>query len=282
MARLSIVFCNYNTRDELANCLESIRATRGDALVEIIVVDNASSDGSAAMVRARFPEAALIANAENRFFARANNQGIAAARGEYVCLLNADIELTDGALPAWITYLDAYPEVGALGCKMVYPDGRTQRVCARFSQWADLFLTYSAAGLLLPGLRRRREDALWYGGWDRESARAVDVIPNSCTVIRRAVLEQVGGLDERFNLYFTEEDWCRRAKRAGWSLRYIPEAVVIHIEGASTRKAAKRSRRMYYRDMLAFSRKYFGAARTALLRLALLPVWAAMRLRGTL
>lgn len=282
MVRLSIVFCNYNTRDELANCIASIQAKPGDAPVEIIVVDNASSDGSAQMVRERFPAVTLIANAENRFFARANNQGIAVAQGDYVCLLNADIELTDGVLSRWIEYMDANPDVGALGCKMVYPGGEVQRNCARFSQWGDLLLTYTVVGVLLPGLRRRRERGLWYDDWDRGSAREVDVIPNSCTVIRREVLDQVGGLDERFNLYFTEEDWCRRAKWAGWSMNYIPDAVVVHTEGASTSKAAKLARRMYYRDMLVFSRKYFGWVRTGLLALALLPVWVAMRLRGSL
>ncbi len=280
--KLSIVICNYNTRDELAHCLDTIEARRGMLETEVIVVDNASADGSADMVRARFPDVALIANPDNYYFARANNQGIDAARGEYVLLLNTDVELQDDALGTLVKYMDAHPDVGALGCQMRYPDGRTQRICARFSGFTDLLLAYTFVGRIFARLRTRRADALWYAGWDRLSARDVEVIPNSCTLIRRAVLEQSGKLNEAFKLYFTEEDWCRRALRDGWALRYIPDAIVIHEEGASVRKASKVALRIYFRDMLVFSHAQFGTLCTALLALALLPTWLMMRLRGTL
>jgi GT2 family glycosyltransferase len=280
--KLSVVILNYNTRDELAQCIESVQAGAGGVPVELIVIDNASTDGSAAMVRERFPGVRLIANRVNRYFAAGNNQGIEAAHGEYVWLLNPDVTLTGNALPALVRYMDAHPEAGALGCKMLFPGGAVQRNCARFSSYIDLLLTYTFVGALLRETRRQRERALWYGDWDRESARDVEVIPNSCVVIRRAALEQVGGLDESLKLYFTEEDWGRRAYVAGWALRYTPDAAVIHAESASVRKVGRRAQRLYFRDLLVFCDKYFGAPRTDLLSLALLPTWAAMRLRGTL
>ena len=187
MTDLSIVIVNWNVRDWLRRCLTSIQATGGPE-VEVIVVDNASSDGSADMVRAEFPHATLIANADNRGFPAGNNQGFAAAHGRYVMALNPDTEVVGDALACLVSYLDGHPRLGALGPQLLNPDGTVQSSRRRF----PTFATALFESTWLQGVAPRRILRRYYVEDVPDSVvQEVDWVTGACLVVRRAVLEQV-------------------------------------------------------------------------------------------
>ncbi len=280
--KLSTVIVNYNTRDKLARALESLLVAGGVAQHEIIVVDNASADGSAAMVRERFPSVRLIEPGVNRWFSGGNNLGIYAAQGEYVHILNPDTVVLPGALPAMIAALDADGSLGAVTSRMTFEDGTLQRNCSRAVTYADLLLGYTFLGALLPGWRDRRRARMWYAEWDRESDRDVEIAPGSNILARRDVLLAIGGFDERLRLYFTEDDLCVRIAAAGRALRYIAGATIIHDEHASTIPIQRLATRIYFDDLITYTRLHFGAGRARLLAALVRPTRAAMALRQRL
>ncbi len=254
---ISIIIVNWNTRDLLRGCLASIAAeTR--AHHEVIVVDNASHDGSARMVREEFPGVVLVANAGNRGFAAANNQGLAVARGRNLLLLNPDTVILDGAIDTMLGWLARHPEVGCVGCQ-VWEDADTiQQTC--FADPGPLNLAIVTFGLLrlarwLPVLGRP-----WYAGWDRRSEREVDVVSGMFMLVPRAVLERVGPLDEAFFVYAEEADWCRRIREAGWRCVFAPEARILHLDGGSKSTAQIRSRMhvQMQKSHLIYARKHDG------------------------
>lgn len=282
--KLSVAIVNYNTRDLLARCIESIGATAERLDHEIIVVDNASNDGSAEMVRDRFPHVQLIAPGHNTWFTGGNNLAIRAAAGQYVLILNPDTELHPGTLDTLITALDKHPRWGAVTARQVYADGVTQRNGSRFPGYLDLWLGYTALGALLPGLRARRRSLMWYASWDRLSDAAVEVAPDSCLLVRRDLLLAIGCYDERMKLYFTEDDLCQRILRADYAIHYLADAVITHQESASTRQVQRTATQAYFDDLAVFARKYYGAGRGALLMAFATPTRLLMnlaqRLRG--
>ncbi len=208
---LSIIIVNYNTRDYLARCLESLADMSGIS-AEIFVVDNASKDLSVEMVRERFPEAVLIANAENLGFAKANNQAIAVSKGRYLYFLNPDAEVQKGAFAAMISHMEAHPEIGLAGTRLVNPDGSAQpSVESRYPGQKH-------AGKELAGLKG---DIAWVLG--------------ASMIARRMAIMNAGGFNADFFLYGEEQDLCLRLRRAGWEIGYIPEAAVLHWGGKSER-----------------------------------------------
>jgi GT2 family glycosyltransferase len=256
-----VCVASFNTCDLLARCLRAVLDDTRECPVEIIVVDNASEDGSAAMIRSTFPTVLLIVNPENRLFSVAQNQASAASRGRYVLFLNADTEIRHGTLPSMLAYMDAHPRVGALSGPMYFPDGRLQHTCARFSSERLLVLQHTFVGLVWRGRRRREQAHCRYAGWDRRSERAVDVLPGSFILARREAIEAVGTFDARLRLYFSDEDWCRRVRQAGFEVVYAPLGAVTHVEGASSRQVPAMSRRMYFEDMRRYVEKYEGRRR---------------------
>lgn len=254
---VSVIIVNWNTRDLLRGCLASITAeTR--ARHEVIVVDNASRDGSAGMVRAEFPDVLLIANAENRGFAAANNQGLAVARGRNLLLLNPDTVILEGAVDSMLGWLARHPDVGCAGCQ-VWEDADTiQRTC--FADPGPLNLAIVTFGLQrlarwLPVLGRP-----WYAGWDRRSEREVDVVSGMFMLVPRTVLERVGPLDDAFFVYAEEADWCRRIRKTGWRCAFTPEARILHLDGGSKSTAQIRSRMhvQMQKSHLIYARKHDG------------------------
>ncbi len=254
---VSIIIVNWNTRDLLRGCLSSIAAeTR--ARHEVIVVDNASRDGSAGMVREEFPDAVLIANAENRGFAAANNQGLAVARGRNLLLLNPDTVILEGAIDTMLGWLARHPNAGCAGCQ-VWEDAQTiQQTC--FADPGPLNLAIVTLGLMrlarwLPVLGRP-----WYAGWDRRSEREVDVVSGMFMLVPRPVLERAGPLDEAFFVYAEEADWCRRIRAAGWRCVFTPEARILHLDGGSKSTAQIRSRMhvQMQKSHLIYARKHDG------------------------
>jgi hypothetical protein len=284
MTQLSIIIVNYNTREPLRRCLESIKAQRGDLDIEVIVVDNASKDGSAAMARQVMPEAAVIEPGRNTWFTGGNNLGLQQARGDYVHILNPDTVFQPGTLQTMLAYLQAHPRVGAITCQMSFPGGRVQFTGSRVPGYADLLLGYTFLGLLLRPWRDSRRRRMWFAGWSRDTTRPVEVIPDSNLMAPLALIRQIGAFDETLKLYFTEDDICRRILDAGYEIHFVAGATLTHEEHASTSQVQRLASQVYFQDLIQFSRKHYGAARTRLLRALIWPTRLAMdwaqRLRG--
>ncbi len=285
MLDLSVVIVNYNTREYLRACLTSIEAQRGDLAVEVVVVDNASKDGSAAMIRAEFPRVVLVEPERNTWFTGGNNLGVSRAQGEYVLLLNSDTLIQPDMLPTMVAYLRDHANVGALTCQQVsLSGGEVLRICSRVPQYLDLVLGYSFLGAIFAGWRDRRRARMWYSDWARDTTRAVEVIPGSCILAPRELLLHLGTFDTRLKLYFPEDDLCRRILRTGREIHFTADAVLRHEEHASTRQTQRLASRVYFDDLIAFARMWYGAAAALALALLVLPTRAAMdvaqRLRG--
>jgi N-acetylglucosaminyl-diphospho-decaprenol L-rhamnosyltransferase len=275
--KLSIAIVSYNTREYLARCLETIgQNAPGDLAYEIIVVDNRSRDGSADMIRERFPAVRLIVPPQNTFYSEGNNIAIRAASGEYVLVLNPDTEVHAGMLGLMLQQMDDNPDWGLATARQIWTDGfTTLPICSRFNTYADLWLNTTLLGVLLPGWRKRRRAQMWYEGWDRLSSRPVQVAPGSCMMIRRAVVDAVGLFDASMPFYFSDDDLCKRMALAGYTVQYLAEATITHVESASMNQVRGIAKRAYYRDVGAYARKYYGPVRAALLMIFATPTrWA--------
>ena len=270
MPDLSVVIVSYNTRALLRRCLLALRASEGLAL-EIIVVDNASSDGSAAMARADFPEARVLAQSLNTWYCGGNNIGIKAATADFTLLLNPDTEVAPDALALMRRFLRENPDYAGVTGQMTYPDGGIQRTCSRETSYSLLLLQHSLLGILLPSLRRQALEAHVYADWDRRSDRDVQVIPGSCTMLRRGAAR----LDEDLLLYFPEDSL---AHKPGWKCRFLANARITHHEKSST--GSFFATRIFFRDMLVYCRKRHGPARMLLLWLLSRPVFWLMWLKN--
>jgi N-acetylglucosaminyl-diphospho-decaprenol L-rhamnosyltransferase len=233
MLDLSVIVVSYNTRNLLAACLESaFRSLEQSRLqAQVFVVDNASSDGSVAMVRERFPQVQLIVNRENRGFATANNQALRRSPSRYALLLNPDTEVQGDALGTLVRFMDGNPRVGVAGAKLLYPDGRVQHSAFAFPTLTQaLFDFFPIHHRLLNSRLNGRYPLRWYDG----SPFPVDHPLGACLMARREAIEQVGLLDERFFIYCEEIDWCIRFKGAGWEVYCVPQAEVVHHVAQST------------------------------------------------
>jgi len=252
---LSVVVVNWNTRRYLLDALASLQENAASGGQEVIVVDNASADGSADAVVRAHPDVRLIRNDTNAGYARGNNQGIAAARGRVVLLLNPDVLVPARALDTAIAILQEEAAIGALGARLVHPDGTVQRSVRGFpTPWA---VACEALGLSRV-FRRSRVFAAYRMPWFDYDARSdVDQPMGTFLMIRREALEQVGTLDERFPIFFNEVDWCLRARRAGFRIVYAPEVRIVHYGGAGTRQVAAEMAWESRRSLLAFYRKHY-------------------------
>lgn len=230
---LSVVIVSFNVQDLLEACLESVRNSRGVS-TEIIVVDNASDDGSVEMVCKGFTEARLIANRENVGFAAATNQGIRASTGRHVLLLNPDTEILDDALVKLVGFLDQHPAYAVAGAGLVYPDGTFQHSAFRFPGVLQSFFDFFPINhRLIDSRLNGRYPQAWYA---RGQPFDIDHPLGACLLVRRAAIDQVGLLDEGFFMYCEEIDWCWRMRKAGWKVACVPAARVVHHAGASTRQ----------------------------------------------
>lgn len=268
---LSIIIVSWNTADLLRECLASVYRHPPACAFDVWVVDNASGDDSAAVVRRQFPRAQLIVNEQNVGFAQANNQAVNQCGGRYVLLLNPDTQVKPGALQALVDFLDAHPAAGAAGSMLLNPDESLQPSCHPMPTLAREFW------------RLLHLDALWpYGQyamarWDTAVPRDVDVIQGASFLIRRAVLDRIGFLDGAYFMYSEEVDLCYRLQQHGWRLFWVPASRVIHYGGQSTRQAAEKMFLELYRGKILFFRKHYGA-RTARLYKGVLVLAALPRM----
>lgn len=275
---LSVIIVNWNTRDLLRACLASLRTALAASplTAEILVVDNASSDGSATMVTAEFPEARLFANRENLNYAGGNNQGLAAAAGDYLLLLNPDTEVPAGAPDALIELLRTHPDAGAAAPALVYPDGRLQSSIRGFPTPRALFGELSGLGRLLP---RSAWAAYRAEGLPDDRPSSVDQPMASAFLVRKEALDQTGPFDPQFPLFFNDVDLCFRLKQAGWEILYDPRVRVVHVGGASTRQVRPEAIRRSHEGLRRYYEKHYRGRLPAPLYAAIL---ALIGLGGTL
>jgi len=257
--RLSVCIVTWNTRDFLRDCLRSLSDYPPDgADLEIIVVDNASADGSAAMVRADFPAVQLIANTGNSGYAEGNNQALAAATGNYLLLLNPDVTVHPDSLTLALAWMQAHPDAAVLGCRLMGLDGQTQRSLRGFPDPGPVLWEFLGLSRLLPRSRLFGAYRMTWFGYDR--AVEVDQPMGSFLLLTRAAYQTVGGLDTSFPIFFNEVDWCWRAKRQhGLKIYYTPDVAVTHFGAASTQQVRANMIRESHRSLLRFYDKHFPA-----------------------
>lgn len=262
----SVVIVNYNTRADLLACLEALHTF--DPMPEIIVVDNASSDGSADIVAKQFPEVFLLAPGWNTWFCGGNNLGSAVARSKYVLLLNPDTIPNQPALDAMLSFIDANPQYAGVTVQMRYPDGGIQRTCSQVPSYRYLLLNHTVIGWLLPGLKKTVNAEHWYEGWERDSDRDVDVPPGSCLFGLPDDLR----LDENLLLYFPEDDLGQR--HGTGKFRFLGRHHIIHREKSATR--TWNATAIYFRDLFTYTRQHHGWTAMAALWLLSRPVYWGM------
>lgn len=280
---LSIIVVNWNTRELLQRCLASVYDTIRGLSFEVIVVDNGSTDGSPEMVASVFSNAILLRNEENRGFAAANNQAMRIGSGRHVLLLNSDAELRDHAAARMVEFLDANPRVGAVGGKLLNPDGSFQNSFADFPGLLSeiLLLTGLSRWFCPPGFPSSPEES-------SRDQREVDWVSGALLMAKSVALASVGLLDEDYFMYVEEVDWCYRMKQSGWLIFYLPDAQAVHCNGGSYRRVPERKRAQLYRSKWLFMRKHRGWLRSSTylflvrtLSLCKLVAWFALGFKGT-
>ena len=254
---LSIVIVNWNTREMLRDCLASIPTGQQDCQLEIIVIDNASEDGSASMVSREFPQVRLIENADNLGFATATNQGLRIATGRYLLLLNSDTLVHGDVLVDSVRYMDGHSDVGMMGCKVLNEDGTTQMTCSLYPSFTNLALQTLGLNRVQHPRWLQRYQML---DWDRSDEREVEVISGCYLLVRRETMDRVGLLDESFFLYGEETDWCRRCAEDGWKLGFAPVGCITHLGSGSSRQLNYRRDLMLSEGTVRLHHKHGGQA----------------------
>jgi GT2 family glycosyltransferase len=247
---LSVIIVNWNTRDLLRNCLNSVYRIAPDLTFEVIVVDNASRDGSVEMIREEFPDVSVMVNMENSGFGAANNQALAVMKGRYALLLNTDAILTEKSAPELFHFMENHPDAAMACGQLLNEDGSKQNSIANFPTLLTLLANVSLLEYLFP----RHFPSKRYE--HREPVR-VDSGVGACLIIRKKAMDVVGMFDERYFFFFEETDWAYRMHKAGWKVYHVPAALVYHLQGQSI-GGNIRSRIEFYRSRYQFFRKWKG------------------------
>jgi N-acetylglucosaminyl-diphospho-decaprenol L-rhamnosyltransferase len=262
---LSLIIVNHNTRQLLEECLQSLEKGNEGIVIETIVVDNGSSDGSPEMVAERFPQTVLIRNERNEGFAKPNNQGLKVAKGRYAMLLNSDTKVRPHALETLVRSMDEHVEIGACGPRLLYPDGRVQPSCRSFpSLWRhfcdmtglETFFPHSFFGNFETRFRYDRDED-------------VDQPMGAALLVRREAFKEVGYLDERLKIYYNDADWCLRIREAGWRIRFFHDAEIIH-HGSMTTIITNRQLEQFdemFQNCLYYYEKHLGRVAVVVFKL---------------
>jgi hypothetical protein len=245
---ISIIIVNWNTKDLLSGCLESIFQTVTAQSFEVIVVDNASSDGSVDLLTQKYPQVKTIANRENRGFGAANNQGFAVMKGKYALLLNTDAVLTQGAVQKLWMFAETNPRAAIVCGQLLNADGSKQNSIASFPTLLSLAVNTSLLEYLFPGKYPSKR-------YHHAGPLEVDSAIGACMMIRKQALEQVSFFDERYFFFFEETDLAYAMRLAGWKIYHVPGAFIYHLQGQSIGHNA-RSRIEFYRSRYQFLRKW--------------------------
>ncbi|MFQ6014445.1 MAG: glycosyltransferase family 2 protein [Anaerolineae bacterium] len=293
MVGLAVVIVSWNVRELLRRCLDSVYSSMpskaADIALEVVVVDNGSSDGSFEMVQRCFPQVRLIVNDNNPGFSAANNQALETiglikggqeagsslegkgSGARYVLFLNPDTEIVGPALSTMVEYMEANPEVGVVGPRLLNPDGSEQSSRRRFPTMATAFLESTILQQWFPDNPVLRHYYLADGS--PQELQEVDWVTGACFMVRDEALTQVGYFDESFFMYFEELDWCYRCKSQGWKVVYLPEAKVIHYGGQSSQQVLPYQHIHFQSSKVTFFRKHYGPRQAEILRLFLLATY---------
>lgn len=272
---ISACIVNWNTRDHLLACLASLAESRTSDPLEVVVVDNASTDGSVEAVQRGHPAVRLIANRDNRGYAAGNNQAIAASTGEFVALLNPDVVLPPDGLETMAGFLLAHPEAAAVAPRLILPDGSVQRSVRGFPGPFEVFCELTRLSRVFP--RSRRLARYWLPDLDYGVEQPVPQPMASCLMLRRADLERLGGFDEAFPIFFNDVDLSYRLHLSGRLTYLLPSVCVRHFHGASTRQVRREMAWESARSLCIYYRKHY---RGRLSPLVYYPLVGLIRLAG--
>jgi GT2 family glycosyltransferase len=228
---VSVVIVSFNTREMTTRAVQALLHSKIARRLQIIVVDNASQDGTAKHLQKDFPDITVI-ESPNEGFAAGNNKGFESSLGKYFLILNPDTEVREDTIASCLSYLECHADVGALGCRVVHPNGDLDQTIFRFPSLAQVFFNIFFSHGIMEKSKLFGDPR--YSSLRRDEVHDVDVIAGCYMLVRREVIEQIGGMDERFFVYSEEVEWCRRIRDAGWKIRYFPYAEVLHHGGGST------------------------------------------------
>ena len=255
---LSIVIVNWNTCKITCDCLRSVYEQTKSISFEVIVIDNASSDDSVAVIKKEFPQVLLIANSENLGFAAANNQGMEIAKGKYVLLLNSDTVVLDHAIEKTIAFADQNPQAGVIGCRILNPDMSLQRSCFMFPSLLNMFIGALYLNKFFPKSKFFGRERMTY--WAHDTMREVETVMGAFMLVRKEAIDQVGIMDDSFFMYAEEADWCYRFKKTGWQVLFTPDTKIVHLGGQSSNRVYTKMILQLRAGILQFIRKHHSKA----------------------
>ncbi len=249
---LSVTIASWNTTKDLKDCLASLEVVRDELPFEVIVVDNASTDGSPEMIESLFPWVRLLRMPTNLYFTGAHNRALSVRSAPHAFLLNSDTVVHPGALKTLFEYSVAHPETGVLGPKLLNPDGSLQFSCRRFPNPMAALFRNTWLGRMFPNNRFTREYLMT--DWPHDQPREVDWVSGAAMFVTHKAMEEVGLLDPNYFMYCEDVDWCYRIHKAGMKIMYVPQASITHAIGRSTDQAAKKMLLRFHASMLRFYR----------------------------
>ncbi len=254
--KLSIIIVSWNVREDLLKCIRSIKKNRPSFSFEIIIIDNASTDGTIGMIQKHFSEIKLIINHDNRGFAAANNQGLKISQGEYILFLNPDTILHPKSLDILVEFMDTNEDVGACGPKLLNADGSTQNSVRCFPSFRGALHRHTAFKFL--GIFKGQYKKWVMHDFNNDKQIDIDQVMGAALMIKKSIIEKVGIMDERFFMYYEEVDLCYRIKQAGWRIIFKPEAVITHLGGGSSGQIPVSKRIMAMTSLIKFFKKHRG------------------------
>ena len=282
---LTVSIVNYNTRDLLKDCLKSVYESIRGIKFEVIVVDNNSTDDSLEMIKKEFSWVTLIENGGNVGFAKANNQALNRGKGRFFLLLNSDTVLLPNSVNKLVNFMDRHPKVGAVGCRLVFPDGTPQPYISKFlnlpSALWTVFLGFFNVKALVRSPKWKKWLAKYFGSIvgktinlylsyyleDGKTVQEVDRVSGACMLVRGEAIKDVGLLDENFFMYGEDTDWCFRMRQRSWKIYVLPEVKVVHYVGQSSEETFTRTSPARYKSTCYFFEKYYGKKGLILLRI---------------
>lgn len=250
----SVIIVNYNAGEVLLQCVSAL--VKNAPVAEVLLVDNASTDGSLEQVQARFPHLQIIRNPENLGFSAAANQGLAAACGAYLLLLNPDCLLQEDSLQQMMSALDEYPQAGMAGCRIMNPDGSEQRGCRRRLPTLGSGMRKAAGGKGSSGIDLHQQELPGH-------PVKVEAISGAFMLLRREALQEVGMLDEGYFMHCEDLDWCRRFLDANWKILFVPGVEVVHYQGSCSKSTPVRVSWYLHQGMIRYYRKYLAGGRVS-------------------